>query len=160
MCREESQKRIVIRAMEVRLWILWVWQDVIHIEVLERDAFRFDSLKIKRAQNRFIVSFRVDDEMVDGFDASVFCDGIQRATRDGDGFKLEIGIPLLEVELVDVAVGRGGHLVQKERMGVKIIVFARCYHVNRSISVAHGDVQKFYLVRADALSVVVFQDIV
>jgi len=111
MCREESQKRIVIRAMEVRLWILWVWQDVIHIEVLERDAFRFDSLKIKRAQNRFIVSFRVDDEMVDGFDASVFCDGIQRATRDGELFELESRIAFLEVEVIDVAVGRGGHLV-------------------------------------------------
>lgn len=157
---EESQESIVIRAVEVRLWILWVRQDVIHVEVFKCNALRFDLLEIKGTQNGFIVTFCVYDEMVQGGDASVFHNGIQRATRDSNLFKLEIGIPLFEVELVDVAVGRGGHLVQKERMGAKIIVFARRYHVNRSISVAHGDVQEFYLVRANALSVVVFQDVV
>lgn len=146
--------------MKVRLWILWVRQDVIHVEVFKCNALRFDLLEIKGTQNGFVMTLCVYDEMVQGGDASVFHNGIQRATGNSDGFKLEIGIPLLEVELVDVAVGRGGHLVEEEWMGVKIIVFARCYHVNRSISVAHGDVQEFYLVRANALSVVVFQDIV
>lgn len=97
--------------MKVGLWILWVRQNVIHIVVLKRDALRLDLLEIKCAQNRFVMTLCVYDEVVYGGDASVADDGIQRATWDGDRFKLEIGIAFLEVELVDVAIGCRCHLV-------------------------------------------------
>lgn len=146
--------------MKVGLWILWVRQNVIHVEVLKRDALRLDLLEIKGTQNRFIMPLCVYDEMVYGGDASVFRDGIQGATGDSDLFKLEIGIAFLEVELVDVAVGRGGHLVQEEGMGIKVIVLARCGHLDGSIMVADCDAEEFNLIVTDAVSVIVFQDVI
>ena len=146
--------------MEVGLWILWVRQNVIHIVVLKRDTLRFDLLEIKCAQNGFIMAFCVNDEMVQGGDASIFHNGIQGATGDSDLFKLEIGVAFLEAELFDVAVGRGGHLVQEEGIGIEVIVLARCGHLDGSIMVADCDAEEFNLVLADALSVVVFQNVI
>lgn len=157
---EESQESIVVRASEVGLGVFWVGQCIIHVEVLKGDAFRFDLLEIKCAQNGFIMAFRINNEVVYGGDASVFHDGIQGATRDGDVFKLEIGVAFLEVELVDVAIRRGGHLVQEEGMGIKIIVLARCDEGEGAVVIADCDVQEFNLIVADTVSVVVFQEVI
>ena len=135
-------------------------QDVIHIGILKRDALRFDLLEIKRAQNRFVVSLRVHNEMVYGGDASFFHDGRQGSTWDGNRLKLERGEAFLEVELFDVFVGRGGHLVQEKGMGVKVVVLARRSHVDGAVIVADRDVQELYLVITDAALVVVFQDVI
>ena len=86
------------------------------------------------------MAFCVDDEVVDGGNPSVFHDGIQGATGNGDLFKLEIGVAFLEVEVFDVAVGCGGHLVQEKRMSVKVIVLARCDEVQGAVMVAYRDV--------------------
>lgn len=146
--------------MKVGLRILWVRQNVIHIGVLKRDTLRFDLLEIKCAQNRFVMTLCVYDEVVYGGDASVFHNGIQGATGDGDLFKLKIGVAFLEAELFDVAVGRGGHLVQEEGIGIEVIVLARCGHLDGSIMVADCDAEEFNLIVTDAFSVVVFQNVI
>lgn len=102
----------------------------------------------------------VYDEMVYGGDTSLFHDGRQGSTWDGNRFKLESGKAFLEVELFDVFVGRGGHLVQERGVGVKVVVLARCGHVDGAIIVADRDVQELYFVVADATLIVVFQDVI
>ena len=162
---QELEERAILGTMTLfaavrRVLHLSCGQDVIHIGILKRDALRLDLLEIKRAQNRFVVPFRVYNEMVYGGDASLFHDGCQGATRDGNRLKLERGKAFLEVELFDVFVGRGGHLVQEKGVGVKVIVLARRGHLDGAVIVTDRDVQELYLVITDATLVVVFQDVI